>query len=44
LARLSPDDADLTAVLALWDRLPAGGRKLLRQTAETLAGALPVGA
>jgi hypothetical protein len=38
----TPDsDPDLTALLALWDRLPDGGRKLLRQTAETLAGALP---
>jgi hypothetical protein len=40
LARLSLNDADLTALLALWDRLPESGRKLLRRTAETLAGTL----
>jgi hypothetical protein len=34
-------DPDLAALLALWDRLPEGGRKLLRQTAETLAETLP---
>jgi hypothetical protein len=41
LARLSPNDPHLIALLEVWDRLPDGGRKLLRQTAETLAGVLP---
>jgi hypothetical protein len=41
LARLSPDDRNLTALLAVWDRLTDDGHKLLRQTAITLAGTLP---
>ena len=41
LARESQKDPDLAALLAAWDRLPDGGRKLLRQTAEALAGTLP---
>ena len=40
LAQESPNDPDLAALLALWDRLPEGGRKLLRQTAEALMGTL----
>lgn len=28
----------LVALLAIWDRPPEGGRKLLRQTAKTLVG------
>jgi hypothetical protein len=42
LARESPNDPDLTVLLELWDRLPEPGRKLLRQTAETLVGTLPM--
>jgi hypothetical protein len=34
-------DPDLAALLAVWDRLPEGGRTLLRQTAEALTGTLP---
>jgi transcriptional regulator of acetoin/glycerol metabolism len=36
-----PNDPDLARLLELWGRLPEGGRRLLRQTAETLCGALP---
>jgi hypothetical protein len=41
LARESEKDADLARLLELWERLPEGGRRLLRQTAETLCGELP---
>jgi hypothetical protein len=34
-------DADLARLLELWSDLPEAGRKLLRTTAETLAGQLP---
>src|SRR5262245_51502232 len=37
----APVHPDLAALLALWDRLPEAGRKLLRQTAETLAAQPP---
>jgi hypothetical protein len=43
LGRLSPIDPDLSALLDLWGRLPKCGKKLLRQTAETLAGTLKPG-
>ena len=32
---------DFVALAELWPALPEGGRKLLRQTAEALAGKLP---
>ena len=35
---LAASDPDLATLLDLWPMLPDGGRKLLRQTAETLAG------
>jgi hypothetical protein len=40
LARESENDPDLARLLELWERLPEGGRRLLRQTAETLCGEL----
>jgi hypothetical protein len=33
-------DPDLARLLELWERLPEAGRKLLRQTAETICGEL----
>jgi hypothetical protein len=41
LARESQNDPDLAALLALWDRLPERGRRLLRETAEAMTGTLP---
>jgi hypothetical protein len=40
LAHESENDTDLAALLALWPRLPDGGRELFRTTAETFAGTL----
>jgi len=36
LARKTQTDANLAALLSLWDQLPESGRNLLRHTAETL--------
>jgi hypothetical protein len=40
LAREAEKDPDLARLMELWERLPKRGRKLLRQTAETIFGEL----